>query len=156
VLKLPYTHSCFVCGDSNPGGLKLRFEVHEGQVRTNFQPGREHVGFRDTVHGGLIATLLDECMVWACAVATRRFAYCGELNVRFLNPLRPGELARVTADLVANRRDKIFDARAEMLGPTGVRIATATGKYLPVRDADIPALLEDFAGDTEGLLPPAS
>jgi hypothetical protein len=29
--------------------------------------------------------LLDEIMVWACAVQTKRFAFCAELNVRFLS-----------------------------------------------------------------------
>src|SRR5512143_1353431 len=85
---LPHTRSCFVCGESNPAGLNLRFKTDGRLVQTHFVPRAEHVGFRQTVHGGLIATLLDEIMVWACAVGTKRFAFSAELNVRFIRPAR--------------------------------------------------------------------
>ena len=75
-------------------------------VRARFVPLPEHIGFKDTVHGGLSATVLDEIMVWACAVRTGRFGYCAELNIRFLSPARPGEEVIATGELVANRRDK--------------------------------------------------
>src|SRR6185436_143631 len=86
---LPHTHSCFVCGESNPIGLKLRFETDGKCVRTRFVPKPEHVGFQQVVHGGILSTLLDEIMVWACAVQTKRFGFCAELSVRFLKPAEP-------------------------------------------------------------------
>src|SRR3989454_831281 len=125
---LPHTHSCFVCGESNPVGLKLRFETDGRVVQTRFVPRAEHVGFKQTVHGGLIATLLDEIMVWACAVATKRFAFCAELNVRFVHPLRPGEEVMAMAELVANRRGKGFEPKAELRKQRGLLLAAATGK----------------------------
>src|SRR5882724_9570367 len=112
--ELPHTHSCFVCGESNPIGLKLRFETDGRIVQTRFVARPEHVGFRQTVHGGLIATLLDEIMVWACAVGTKRFAFCAVLNLRFQNPLRPGEEVLATAELVEDRRGKIFETKSEL------------------------------------------
>src|SRR6185503_11109173 len=89
--ELPHTKSCFVCGESNAIGLNLRFETDGRVVQARFTPRQEHVGFKQTVHGGLTATVLDEIMVWACAVATKRFAFCAEFTVRFLKPLKPGE-----------------------------------------------------------------
>src|SRR5436309_2881661 len=68
---LPHTHSCFVCGESNVVGLNLRFETDGKVVHGRFTPRAEHVGFRDVVHGGIISTLLDEIMVWACVVQTK-------------------------------------------------------------------------------------
>ena len=144
---LPHTHSCFVCGESNPVGLKLRFETDGRIVQTRFRPGPEHVGFRQTIHGGLIATLLDEIMVWACAVQTRRFAFCAELNVRFLNPVRPNEELAAVGELASNRRDKLFEARAELKNQAGLVLATATGKYLPIKNADAKEMATDFVGD---------
>src|SRR2546430_16646152 len=64
MLKLPHTKSCFVCGLNNPLGLKLDFETDGQNVRARFVPRTEHVGFRETVHGGLISTVLGEAMVW--------------------------------------------------------------------------------------------
>ena len=141
---LPHTHSCFVCGESNPIGLKLRFQTDGRIVQTRFVPRPEHVGFRQTVHGGLISTLLDEIMVWACAVQTKRFSFCAELNVRFQNPLRPGEAVLATAELVQNRRGRIFEAKGELRNNDGAILATATGKYLPINDELAAEMAQDF------------
>jgi len=151
MLKLPHTKSCFVCGLNNPLGLKLDFETDGHIVRARFVPRPEHVGFSSTVHGGLISTVLDEAMVWAVGVRTKRFAYCAELNVRFLQPARPHEELMVVAELVDNRRNKLFQAKAELQNPRGAVHATATGKYLPVKEEHLAEMLGDFAENTESL-----
>lgn len=148
---LPHTHSCFVCGESNAAGLNLRFQTDGHVVQATFVPRPDHVGFRQTVHGGIIATLLDEIMVWACAVQTRRFAYCAELNVRFTNPLRPGNESVATGEMVVNRRDRIYEARADMRSGAGAVVASATGKYLPIKEAEAAEMFEDFVGDARRL-----
>ena len=150
--ELPHTHSCFVCGESNPLGLKLRFETDGRIVRARFLPRPEHVGFKNVVHGGLIATVLDEIMVWACAVQTRQFAFCAELNVRFLNPLPPGVEVIVTGELTANRKNRIFEAKAAACSATGTTLAEATGKFLPLNAADVTQMAADFVGDPSWIL----
>src|SRR6267142_925041 len=101
MLKLPHTKSCFVCGLHNPIGLKLDFETDGRIVQTRFAFRAEHAGFKQTVHGGLISTVLDEVMVWACGVQTKRFAYLAELTVRFLQSVRPGQELIATGELAA-------------------------------------------------------
>jgi uncharacterized protein (TIGR00369 family) len=141
---LPSTKSCFVCGQTNPIGLKLRFETDGNVVRTRFVPEPTHVGFKGTIHGGIISTLLDEVMVWACGVKTRRFAYCAELTVRFKHPARPGIEIEAMGELVNDRQGKLFEARGELRDPQNVLLASATGKYLPVAEKDLPGMLADF------------
>ena len=151
--ELPHTRSCFVCGESNPSGLALRFHTDGRVVSTRFRPGTGHIGFQDTVHGGIISTVLDEIMVWACAVHTRRFAYCAELKVRFTAPARPGRELVATAELVLDRRGKIFEARAELRTAENELLASATGKYLPVPTVDLAPMVADFVGDLKNLFP---
>jgi acyl-coenzyme A thioesterase PaaI-like protein len=151
MLKLPHTKSCFVCGLHNSSGLKLDFET-DGQIaQTHFAFRPEHAGFKQTVHGGLISTVLDEVMVWACGVRTKRFAYCAELTVRFLQSIRPDQPLIATGELAANRRHKLFEARGELRDEQGAVLATATGKYLPVKEGELTGLLDDFAESTEKL-----
>jgi uncharacterized protein (TIGR00369 family) len=145
--ELPHTHACFVCGESNPIGLNLRFETDGRMVWTRFTPRKEHIGFKQVVHGGLIATVLDEIMVWACVAQTKRFGYCAELTVRFQNPLRPGQDTIATAELVANRRDKIFEVKSELKDTAGKTLATATGKYIPVKTLELADMATDVIGD---------
>ena len=151
---LPHTHSCFVCGESNPFGLKLRFETDGRVVQTRFTPRAEYAGFKSVVHGGIISTLLDEIMVWACAVQTKRFAYCAELTVRFVTPLRPGEEVLARGELTANRRDKIFEAKAELRNAAGEIVATSAGKYLPIKTKDAAEMATDFVGNANWLFDP--
>jgi acyl-coenzyme A thioesterase PaaI-like protein len=150
--ELPHTRSCFVCGEANPSGLKLRFETDGRIAQARFRPRPEHIGFKNVVHGGLIATVLDEIMVWACAVQTRQFAFCAELNVRFLHPLPPDEEVVVTGELAANRNGRIFEAQAVMRAAGGRTLARAGGKYLPVKTADVTPMLADLVGDASGIL----
>lgn len=154
--ELPHTRSCFVCGESNPLGLHLRFRSDGRVVETRFTPKSEHAGFKGVVHGGIIATVLDEIMVWAGAVQTRRFGFCAEMNVRFLHPLSPGEEILVRAELVLNRRDRIYETKAAMTAPSGRLVAEATGKYVPVKTAELTAMVADFVGDAAWLLAPDS
>jgi acyl-coenzyme A thioesterase PaaI-like protein len=116
-------------------------------VQTRFRPRAEHVGFRQTVHGGLVATVLDEIMVWACAVQTRRFAFCAELNARFLLPMRPDEEVIATGELVANRKNRVFEAKARLRSLADQTLAEATGKYLPVKANALSEMVTDFIGD---------
>lgn len=146
---LPHTRSCFVCGLANPIGLRLDFETDGQVVRARFVPRSEHVGFKQTIHGGILSTLLDEIMVWACGVRTKRFSFCAELNVRFLQPARPGEEVIAVGELVENRRNKLFEAKADLRNPQNVLLATATGKYLPLKEEAAAEMLSDFVEDAE-------
>lgn len=149
--ELPHTHSCFVCGESNPHGLKLRFQTDGNVVTTRFTPRPEHIGFKGVVHGGVTATVLDEIMVWACAVATQRFAYCAELTVRYLQPLSPGQEVIVTSKLVTNRKNRILDAKAEVQSLAGAKLVEATGKYIPIKSEAVAEMATDFIGKLDWL-----
>jgi len=57
--RLPNSAGCYVCGNENPRGLQVRFDVEGGVVSARFVPHRDHCGYNDRVHGGVIAALLD-------------------------------------------------------------------------------------------------
>jgi uncharacterized protein (TIGR00369 family) len=154
--ELPHTKSCFVCGEANALGLKQRFETDGRIIRGRFVPRPEHAGFTGIVHGGLLATLLDEVMVWACAVSTKRFSYCAEMTVRYLRPAPAGQELLVEAELVADRRGRIFEAKGELRNAAGEVVASATGKYMPIREAALAELQRDIVGDLGWILSPRS
>jgi acyl-coenzyme A thioesterase PaaI-like protein len=153
VQLLPCTRSCFVCGESNPFGLRLRFYTDGQLVRAELTARSEHVGFQGVIHGGIISTLLDEVMAWACATGARHFGYCAELQVRFLAPLRPNARAILTGELVNNRRNRIFEAKSELRLESGPILATGTGKYLPIKESDRNAFIGDLVGDASYWMP---
>lgn len=154
---LPNTRACFVCGLENPAGLQLRFETDGEIARSTFAFRPDHVGFRSTVHGGILATVLDEIMVWSIGVQKKRFAYCAELTVRYVSPARPGESLVATGRLTLDRRGRIYETEGDIRRPDGQVVATATGKYMPIKGPETSAMLADLIGPVEALgFPPSN
>lgn len=149
---LPRTRSCFVCGIANPRGLNLAFTTDGRIVTARFRPRAEHIGFKGVVHGGLVSTVLDEAMVWACGVRTGRFAYCAELSVRFRHPVPPEGELQVVGELTDNHRDKLYLARADLRDAADTLMASATGKYMPLPPETLTGMLDDFVGDIRAVL----
>jgi len=61
-LKQPTSLNCFACGKKNPFGLKLEWynNYDEHQVETTFTLDDNYCSYPGTVHGGILATILDE------------------------------------------------------------------------------------------------
>lgn len=153
---LPRTRSCFVCGVANPLGLNLGFTRDGAAVIARYRPRPEHAGFKEAVHGGLLATVLDEAMVWAIGVRTGCFTYSAELNVRYRRPVPPGVELVVRGVMTGRPHRRLLLARAELRDAAGTLYAEATGKYMPLPAEVREALLADFVGDRSVLPDPAA
>lgn len=149
---LPTTTSCFGCGSENTAGLQLSFLTDGHEVHSHFSFRPEHAGFKSVVHGGILATVLDEAMAWACGVQTRRFAYCAELNVRFHRPARSQVKYVVTGRVSQNRKNRLITAEA-VITEDGVPVASSTGKYIPLDEETEREALSDIKGGLAALWP---
>ena len=143
-MELPHTSGCLVCGRDNPLGLRLALHVDPatGVVTTDFTPRPEHIGFEGIIHGGVLATVLDEAMVWAATWAGRRFCVCGEMTVRFRNSAAVGQPLSVQASVDPGRRARLIQTTASVLAAGGAVVAEATGKYVPVPEGRHRAVLQ--------------
>jgi uncharacterized protein (TIGR00369 family) len=150
LLELPHSPGCLVCGRSNAHGMKLMLFVDEqsGQVRCDFIARAEHVGFEGVIHGGVLATVVDEAMVWTATWKGKRFCLCGELTVRFRQSVHVGQSLIVMAQ-VDYIRPTLVETTARVIDSTNALIATASGKYVPVaadqHKAFVATLLEEEA-----------
>lgn len=61
-LRQPTSLQCFACGRKNPFGLKLEWfnNYDEKCVETTFTLDDNYCSYPGTVHGGILATILDE------------------------------------------------------------------------------------------------
>lgn len=61
-LRQPTSLRCFACGKNNPIGLKLEWfnDYENKQIETTFTLSDDYCSYPGTVHGGIIATILDE------------------------------------------------------------------------------------------------
>ena len=78
--------SCFACGMANDAGLKLDFEaVGDNSVTALYVPQEQHQGWPNVLHGGIVATLLDEAAAYV-AYARGQHAATAHLNIRYSRP----------------------------------------------------------------------
>ena len=74
---------CIACGPASEFGLRMRFtELPDGSVESRATIPSRFQGWRDVVHGGIVAMLLDEAMAYA-AGARGVLGVTGELKMRF-------------------------------------------------------------------------
>lgn len=131
----PLTHSsqntCFGCGPANPTGLQLEFFVAEDSAVVSLteipKSFEGHPGF---LHGGIIATLLDEAM----SKAVRALGYTSvtaQMEVEFLRPVPSGKPLRLEGCVTSSEGRKhwteavIADAHENIL-------ASAHGLFIEI------------------------
>ena len=119
---------CVACGRKNSNGLGLHFKVNaEGQVEASFACQGCFEGFPDSLHGGIVAVLLDSAMT-NCMFAHGLVGLTGELKVRFHHVVNIGKAARVRSWLeCSSHRLHVFGACLEQDSKTK---ATASGRFL--------------------------
>jgi acyl-coenzyme A thioesterase PaaI-like protein len=153
VFELPHTAGCVVCGRDNPNSLALSLHVdtESGWVTAEYVSRDEHIGFTGIIHGGILALILDEAMVWAATWSGRRFCVCGELTVRYRQSVPLGRSVRVEAKIEAHR-SRLIETVGSIHGDDGTLYCTASGKYVPVppeRNAEfVSTMISDPATST--------
>jgi uncharacterized protein (TIGR00369 family) len=123
---------CFVCGPVNPIGLKLAFQIDVvGQsasarvrVPANFQ------GWSGIVHGGIIASLLDEVCMHACRTTGDQMV-TAELTVRYREPL-PVETDVVISGKVCGIQRRLLLAQGR-IERDGRLLAEADAKVIRIK-----------------------
>jgi acyl-coenzyme A thioesterase PaaI-like protein len=88
----PRPRHCFGCGSENDSGLRIdvEYSLEERWCRAPFTPAPFHEGPPGIVHGGIVATVLDEAMAWLATLlgAETGPAVTASLTVKLRSPLR--------------------------------------------------------------------
>ena len=125
-------NACFGCGGANGAGMKLAFEQDDERRRIvgRFRLGERYQGGGGMLHGGIIATLLDEAMGKVCRFREVK-AVTAELTVEYLKPIRVDQEIVVEAyEIEANGRN-LFHV-GEIREDDGVVLARGRGRFVTV------------------------
>ena len=114
--KIDPATMCFACGQENPIGLRIVFEFDGEVCRAEFTPDRNHVGWEDTVHGGIIYSALDDVTANVMYKQGRK-AHTARCEIRYRQALRVGETIRLKGWIEKEK------GRLVMLRGEAVRVA---------------------------------
>jgi len=123
---------CFGCGDANPRGMHLHFDRDEQRQRIvgKFRLGPEYQGAAGFIHGGIIATLLDEVMSKVSRFSNVR-AVTAELSIEYLKPIRVGD--ELTVEGFNTRREgRQLYHEGEIRDAAGTLLARGRGRFVVV------------------------
>jgi len=81
---------CFACGKENPIGLKIDFVVAGDSCTGEFTGTENHVGWNNTVHGGIIFSALDDVTANILYRQGRK-AHTAKCEIRYRKALYVGE-----------------------------------------------------------------
>jgi len=124
--------NCFVCGRKNAAGLQLEFvqNPQSGMTEARVSFPVRFQGWQETVHGGLLATVLDETMIKAAAAAGLK-CVTAEITVSYKRPAPTGAPCLASAEVLETRGRMVF-AAGRICDATGQVLAQATGKLFRV------------------------
>jgi acyl-coenzyme A thioesterase PaaI-like protein len=139
-------HYCFGCSKRNPLGLHLSFKTTGGEVTALFTPVAEHQGWPGFVHGGLVATMLDEAMGWA-TMSHGIWAVTGKINVRYRDPVPLFDPVTIVG-MIEKNRGRWVTVRAEIRSKQGAVLSEADAIFMRVSGERQRELEEIYRGMT--------
>lgn len=133
VVKWEDDQMCFACGEKNPLGLKMQFvPVGENGLMSKVTLNKNFQGFRDIVHGGFIALLLDEVIVNHSWKLHQEYVVTAEFTMRLHHPALVDKILVISAFPVSTRRRRLVPMCGEVRLEDGTLIATATAKCMKI------------------------
>lgn len=142
-IMLPWSRSCFVCGEENEQGMRARSYLVKDWIELPFVAPKTFAGWRTVIHGGLVATVLDEVMTWAAIVGSRKPCFAAEFNIRMLRPLSPGTECMARGRMTQARK-RLFYTEGVLTDREEEVYARSEGRYMIVPKEKMAEFRHDF------------
>lgn len=125
-------YDCFGCGTNNPIGLRMTFYRQGDAVCSDVVLKRQHVGWQNMAHGGIISTLLDEVMAWTIMYFRKIFFVTRKMEIKYVRPVMIGVPLTVKGRLTKERKPPYVGAVADILDERKQILARATGEFVEI------------------------
>lgn len=139
--RLPGSPGCVICDNngSNPRSLGLAIMWNETgkTVHIPCTPDESWCGYSNIVHGGVIASVLDEAMAWVVKQVSGDWAFTADCSLRFKKAIEPGRAYTAVASVETMASRKIT-AQARFLDADGQVAVLASAVFLPSKGRAVP------------------
>jgi uncharacterized protein (TIGR00369 family) len=82
------SNNCFACSKTNPHGLQMEFWEDGEEIVSFWSPKNHYIGWKGVIHGGIIATMMDEIGEWLINKKLNTVGVTTNLNVKYRKPLK--------------------------------------------------------------------
>ena len=120
---------CFGCGPENSHGLEMCFESNGNQIRSKLVVKKTFRGWSNLIHGGILATMLDETMSWTVINFTGKFMLTRSMTVTFKKPVRVGAALTVIGFIKEQSSERQAVVVAEIYDEDGDLCAVSEGDF---------------------------
>ena len=129
-MKFVSDGACFVCGEKNPRGLKIKFQIdrQKQNIQTTFTVDSTYQGWEGVVHGGILCTLLDEAMA-NLVYELGLNGIAASLEVRFKKPAPTLQPLRIFGEITEVHK-KLVKAKASVSKEDGNLLATGIATFV--------------------------
>ena len=129
------TNGCFVCGGANANGMQLTFEQDDAaqRIRGRFRIGPQYQGATGYLHGGMIATLLDEVMAKVSRFR-KEHAVTADLTVEYRKPV-PVADELIVEGWETGSEGRLRSREGEIRTASGVVLARGKAKFVVIDPA---------------------
>ena len=125
-------HNCFACGTANPIGLNLQFYNLGNEVCSEISLGKNHEGWENMAHGGIVSTLLDEVMSWTIMYFKRIFLVTRKMDIKYIRPVLIGTPLTVKGRVLDESEPPKIKARAEIRDNEGHLLVRSSAEFVAV------------------------
>jgi len=122
-------YNCFGCSPNNDKGLQLKFELDGDEVVAIWSPQRWAEGFRNVLHGGIQAALLDELCSWVVQSLCKTVGVTTSMEISYRKAvlISDGDITLRARLVEQNSRMAFVDGK--LLSSDGKVCATAKCKF---------------------------
>ncbi len=144
---------CFGCGPDNPKGLRMKFYTDEETLFSWITVPEHLCGWNRLVHGGIIATILDEIMGWTAIQLLRKVVLTKSITIDFVKPTFINTELRAEGRIIKSNGNREIIIGASIYDEKGCECAKSSGTFTLFSPEDVKSMgimddefLEEFEG----------
>ena len=141
-IQKPKGYNCFACGTANPIGLNLQFYRFGNAIFSDITLGKNHEGWENVAHGGIVSTLLDEVMSWTIMYFKKIFLVTRKMEVKYIRPVLIGTPLVVRGEVIDDSEPPKIRARADIRDDERHLLVRSTGEFVELPKDKLSAVPE--------------
>lgn len=144
--RMSYEPNCIVCGVGNPAGVGAQFyETADNRILGVFTGKSMHRSYPHTLHGGVSAAILDDCIGRTIKLAHQEtWGLTVDLHLTYKKPV-PCDTQCYVLGALTDEGGSVYSCEGRIILPDGAAAVIAEGKYYKVTED----MLKDRGNDPD-------